>query len=348
MKTKLVKYIKGLRNDDGAHSLLDRSLLSTYNSVRKIRKKSRSIDAPVYSRMYLQSRNLKRNLKGKNFNFVTVDQASIWTMEWIKTFPRQYDLIVGVPRSGMLIASIVALKLGKGLTTPELFAEGKYWHSVKIKDKPPLEKMNNVLVVDDAIDTGRAMAKAMDLMHSVYPNIEIDKGSLIVHEDNKSKVDLYHQVIQPPRVYEWNILHRKIASYWDHGVLGIDMDGVLCENCPKGVDADEDSYRQWLRSAKPYLIPAFEIDAIVTCRLEKYRAETEQWLAANNVKYKSLHMWDVPTKGDRNGKFAKHKIDALLKLKPDMFWESSWDQSQKIWNRTKIPTLCIDEMTLLN
>lgn len=348
MKRKLVNYVKELESNGGAHNFFDRSLLLTYNSVRKFRKKSRSLDAPVYNRMYLQSRNLKRNLKGKNFKFVTVDQASIWTMEWIKTFPRQYDLIVGVPRSGMLIASIVALKLGKGLTTPELFVEGKYWHSSKVKDRLPLEEMSNVLVVDDSIDTGRAMTKAMDLIHSVNSHIKVDKASLIVRDDIKSKVDLYHKIIPPPRVYEWNILHRKIASYWGHGVLAIDMDGVLCENCPKGVDDDESLYLDWLKTAKPYLIPAFEVDAIITCRLEKYRAETERWLASHNVKYKSLFMWDVPNKSDRLGKFARHKVTELLKLKPDMFWESSWGQSQRIWERTKIPTLCIDEMTLLS
>ena len=161
-------------------------------------------------------------------------------------------------------------------------------------------------------------------------------------------VDLYHKVIAPPRVYEWNILHRKIASYWGHGILAVDMDGVLCANCPQGADDDEELYLEWIRTARPYLIPAFEVDVIVTCRLEKYRQQTEQWLKEHKVKYKKLCMWNIPRKSERQGNFARFKINELLQLKPDMFWESAWAQSEKIWEETKIPTLCIDEMTLLS
>ena len=59
-------------------------------------------------------------------------------------------------------------------------------------------------------------------------------------------------------------------------------------------------------------------------------------------------MCNVPDKNDRDDQVAQHKIDELLRLKPDMYWESNWTHSQEIWTNTKIPTLCIDEMTLLS
>ena len=137
MKTTVVNCIRKIQSNGDGRNLFERSLLSTYYMYRGFRRKLRGIEDPTYSRLYLKSRNLKRNLRGKKFKFVTIDQASIWTMEWIKTFPRQYDLVVGVPRSGMLIASIIALKLGKGLTTPELLQEGKCWHSSFVNDCVP-------------------------------------------------------------------------------------------------------------------------------------------------------------------------------------------------------------------
>ena len=326
----------------------DRFLLGTYKRYRGLKSRFENSDSEQVSKLYLRSRNLKRNLGGKQLKFVNVEQASIWTLEWIKTFPQRYDLIVGVPRSGMFIASLIALKLGLPLSTPDLLQRGKYWLSKEVKERPDLDKVNHVLLVDDSMDTGRSMAKAVDAIHTAYANIDVSRACLIVREEARSSVELYHKVITPPRTFEWNILHRKIASHLAGGHLAVDLDGVLCADSPPGTDADEKAYLEWLPNAKPYLIPAFEIDTIITCRLEQYRSQTEEWLERHDVRYGELLMWDLPSKSERRGRFARHKVNELLRIKPDMFWESNWDQSQTIWKETRIPTLCIDRMTLLS
>jgi orotate phosphoribosyltransferase len=323
-------------------------LLSARNAYRRFRASIRGSDNREVSRAFLRAKNLKRNLSGKKFNFVTIDQATQWTSEWVEQFPRQYDLVVGVPRSGMLVATIVALKLGKGLTTPDLLKSGEYWHSNRAGRKLSLDEIKHIIVIDDSVDKGRAMGKAMAMIDSVDADFSVTKAALIVKEETKHNADLYYKIIEAPRTFEWNILHRKISSYASDGVLAVDLDGVLCPNPPKGADDDEEWYVEWLKSANPFLIPGFEIDVIITCRLEKYRAITEAWLEEQNVRYKKLIMWDVPTKADRQGRFAKHKIDSLLTVKPDMFWESNRQQSEAIWKKTRIPTLCIDDMTMFN
>lgn len=332
----------------GEEGPLDRLLLSVRSLYRKVLEFMRRSDNTGVSKTFLRAKNLKRNLSGKKFNFVTIDQATIWSSEWVEQFPRQYDLVVGVPRSGMLIASIVALKLGKGLTTPDLLAKGEYWHSNRAGRKLSLDEINHILVIDDSVDKGRAMGKAMAMIDSIDSEFSVTKAALIVKEETKHNADLYFKIIEAPRTFEWNILHRKISSYASEGVLAVDLDGVLCPNPPKGADDDEDWYVEWMRSANPFLIPGFEIDVIVTCRLEKYRAITEAWLREQNVRYKKLIMWDVPTKADRQGQFAKHKINSILDVKPDMFWESNRQQAEAIWEKTRVPTLCIDDMTMFN
>lgn len=348
MRKTIVRKVRNAQSKAEERNLWDKLLVDAHDRYQGFKDWFKNSDSSRISEVYLKTRNLKRNLKGHKLKFVTVDHATIWTQEWVRTFPRQYDLIVGVPRSGMLVASIVALKLGKGLTTPDHLQQGKYWHSKRVKEKLSLDRTNHALVVDDAIDSGRAMARAIDTIRACNSEIKISRASLIVREDSKSMVDLYYKIIEPPRTYEWNILHRKIASHFGHGRLAVDMDGVICANCPGETDHDEVAYLEWLSNVRPYLIPAFEIDDIVTCRLEKYRQQTEAWLTKHGVRYKELHMWDLPSKSERRGRFARHKIDNLLLIKPDMFWESNWDQSQSIWSETRIPTLCIDSMTLLS
>lgn len=347
VKKKIVNYLRKAEWG-GQRGPVDRVLLWLYQRYRNFRKRLRKVDNPGFSRLFLRSKNLKRNLSGKSFNFVTIDQATIWTTEWVRAFPRQYDLIVGVPRSGMLIASIIALKLGKGLTTPDLLRQGKYWHSSQAGASFSLDDIQHILVVDDSIDKGRAMTKALDEIRQAGRDFDVTRAALIVREGTRHNADLYYKIIEPPRTFEWNILHRKIASYNAKGVLAVDLDGVLCANPPPGADDDEAWYLQWISDANPYLIPRFEIDHIVTCRLEKYRAETERWLARQGVRYVSLHMWDLPDKSARGENFAGHKIEALLRIKPDMFWESHRGQAEAIWKATRIPTLCVDEMTMYN
>ncbi|MGI9261770.1 MAG: phosphoribosyltransferase family protein, partial [Woeseiaceae bacterium] len=346
VKKTIIGYVR--KKDWGDDkSFVDRALISLYDAYRRFRLRLKKIDDPKYNRAFLRTKNLKRNLAGRKFKFVSIDQATAWTNEWVKSFPQQYDLIVGVPRSGVFIASIVALRLGKGLTTPDLLANGEYWHSKRAGPKLSHDQFKNILLVDDALDKGRAMTAAKEIVMQAGPHFSVTCASLLVKEETKHLADLYHVVMEPPRTYEWNIMHRKIASYAGKGILAVDMDGVLCANPPEGADADEEWYLEWMKSANPYLIPGFEIDIILTSRLEKYREQTEDWLRRNNVQYGELRMWDVPEKSMRKG-FAKYKVDALLSIKPDMYWESDWEISQRIWDETRIPTLCIDEMTMLS
>ena len=99
-----------------------------------------------------------------------------------------------------------------------------------------------------------------------HEDIQITKASLFVTQEAAKLVDLYYEVIPDPVLFEWNLLHSK------QGFLATDMDGVICHDPPKGLDGDESAYVEWMRNARPYLVPLYEIDAIVSSRLERYRA----------------------------------------------------------------------------
>ena len=186
------------------------------------------------------------------------------------------------------------------------------------------------------------MRENAELLKIHCPDVTVRTAALVVTEETKSHVDLYYKQMHFPRAAEWTLMHHK------RGKLASDLDGVLCENCPKGIDSDEKRYIEWMQNAKPYLIPAFEIDFIITSRLEKYRLQTEAWLQKHGVRYKDLLMWDIPSKADRKGRYAEHKINQIIRIKPDLFWESTLSQAQKIHSQAGIPCLCFDEMVFLD
>ena len=325
------------QNDDT--NFIENILLSLYYTYKDLQKNLFKSDNKTASRLYLQSKHLERKFTGNELNFVTVDELVVWTSEWLKSFQDNYDIIIGVPRSGLLVANIIALKLGKPLTTPDLFIKNICWKSKLIPEK---EEYTNILLVDDSITSGKSMEESLNLLNHNLKNIIITKAALIATNESKSFVDLYYKVIPHPRAFEWNLLH---AS---KGNLASDMDGVICENCPSGIDGNEELYVEWIKNAKPYLIPTFEIDVIVSNRLEKYRSDTEKWLAKYGVRYKELVLWDIQSKQERNGKHAQRKIEVILEYKPDFVWESSFHEAKQIYETTKIPTLCVDEMLLIS
>ena len=344
-------HFKGLASKEKCNKFEDiflRFYSSSKNIYINLKKHIHVSENKNINRIYIRARYIRNLIGRKKICFVALEDAIIWTSEWLKSFPAQYDIIVGIPRSGMLIASIIALRLGKPLTTPDLFAKNEFWLSTQVDRRPVLLKSMKVLLVDDSINSGKSMQGSIDVIRQTGIDFDITTAALITSDKSNPLVDLHYKYLEHPRIFEWNILHRKTASYFEQEKIALDMDGVICENCPPNTDADENTYKQWIRTAKPYLIPSFEIDAIVSCRLERYRKDTEKWLRNHNVRYKKLILWNIKSKKQRKGLFAKHKIDAILRINPAIFWESHLGQAEQIWKHTKTPVLCIDNWILFN
>jgi orotate phosphoribosyltransferase len=335
----LRKFLRRSLDNRTKGDFIGKLIFLAYSAYKKLDQILYRQDNKAISKLYIRMKNAERQIRAKGI-FVTLEDMVVWTREWIKTFPEDYDIIVGIPRGGLMLASMIALKLGKPLSTPEQFRDGQYWMGSHVEEKYKKNEFYNVLLVDDNVGSERTIEEPARMIRSSHKNIKVTKAALIVNEDAVKYVDLYFKALHAyPPVGEWKFMGKK------RGILAVDMDGVICEDCPPLVDMGEKLYTEWLRNAKPYLIPNFEIDYIVSNRLEKYRPETEEWLARHKVFYNKLILWDIPSKEERNGKFIEHKVDVLLKIKPTEYWESSYEQAKKIWETTKIPTICIDEMT---
>jgi len=272
---------------------------------------------------------------------VTIQEATALTLKWAEKLPNNYDAIIGIARSGLWIASILALKFGRPLSTPNNFVHGEVWQSLHV-EKP---KIHSVLLVEDDVIHGRQIRRAYRQLKQFDSTLKIETASLFVTSEAKNLIDYYYAVRNPPLLYEWTLL----TNMGEIGKIAVDMDGVLCENCPSEIDLNEDRYIKWLETAKPYLIPQFQIDAIVTARLEKYRELTEAWLKKHGVKYKSLFMLKVPSKKERNfDVIINHKADVIRSVQPFWFWESNMMEAEAIKRKVRLPVLCIGNMTLLS
>jgi len=279
-------------------------------------------------------------------NYRSISDLNEDIKNWIPELPEDLDLIVGIPRSGLLVANILALHLNLPFTDVQgLFEDRIYETGARFSSNLYLSKMKNILVVDDSLFSGQQMEhvkigiKAADLPQKIY------YGVLYIVPEGCRKVDFWYKVIDAPRVFEWNILHHPILEE-----SCIDIDGVLCRDPTSKENDDGECYRNFIMNVKPFVIPSIEIGWLVTCRLEKYRNLTEKWLNKYNIKYRNLIMMNLPDKETRLflGRHAKFKAEVYKSSKATLFIESSKGQAYEIVNLTGKPVFCTEIGEMIN
>lgn len=261
------------------------------------------------------------------------DQVQV-TQQWAKKLPNNFDLIIGIPRAGLLVADTLAMYFGVPWATPSGYLRGEVFFT----HDAPMPKVRRVLVVDDLINQGRQLfAEAENIRKAYYPDIVVETASMYVTPKAANLVNHYYEV--QSGLEEW---HDNIKSS-DGCRIASDLDGVLCKNPPSSALASPQRFTEWVRTAEPHFIPRFKLQAIVTGRPNFVRDETEKWLAENNVDYgKLLMLGDALNYNPKNS--VAHKVSNIKKLKPDRFWESSLYEAKMIHQQTGVLTYCMDEM----
>lgn len=251
--------------------------------------------------------------------------------------PHDIDLVVGVPRSGMLPATMIALALNKRLTDINSFVEGRVFEAGYRGSLQQWGEIRKVLVVDDSVYSGMAMTKAKEQLASVAADYEITYLAVIAASSGIPFVDLFFELVDDERVFEWNLFHHCLMSE-----ACLDIDGVL--NVDPEMDDDGPIYLDFLKNARSLHLPTVEVNTLISCRLEKYRQETEEWLHEHNVRYKNLVMLDFPDKQTRVkwGKHGEYKAAYYAQSLCRLFVESSLRQARIIADKTAKPVICLE------
>lgn len=277
-------------------------------------------------------------------NYRSLNDLSRLSNECASKIPNDIDLVVGIPRSGMLVASIIALKQNLPLTDLYSFLRNDdlkkgntrtYKHAELVKPRDA----KNILLVDDSISSAKSMRAAEELIRAIY-NGNVVTMAVFAERHNRHHVDMYLELVEQPRVFEWNIMHHPFLTQ-----ACLDIDGVLCVDPTIEENDDGPNYRDFLSCTRPLFIPSVKVAHLVTSRLEKYRAETEEWLQRNGVQYGTLHMLDLPTAEERRRLNIHHKFKAEVYAKQPLtrlFVESEVKQAIEIMKLSGKPVYCIE------
>ena len=262
--------------------------------------------------------------------------------EGLHRVPRDVDLVVGIPRSGLLAATLVALWLDLPLTDVEGFAEGRLIAvgTTRRRGAHDLDvgAVRHALVVDDSVYQGRALRAARERLSAARPDTRTTYAA-VYGVRRAPDADLVLQVVPHPRVFEWNLMHHPVLER-----ACVDIDGVLCADPTAQENDDGPAYREFLATARPLARPTRKIASLVTSRLERYRPETEAWLAANGVDYRELVMLDLPDAATRRaqGAHGTFKAEVYRARDAELFVESECRQARQIAATSGKDVLCLE------
>lgn len=247
--------------------------------------------------------------------------------------PADVDIIVGVPRSGLLAALMLGEVLNKPVIDLDGFVAGREPQAGS-RSKLMRHDKRCALILDDTVYSGGSMKRAREKAQTAAGFAKMYFGCVYAEGRDACKlVDVFFVNNYNPHeeiwhLYEWNILHHgsRLSSR-----CMFDIDGVLCKEPP-----DErflDKYLEYIANAVPMVIPTTEIGALVSFRLEQYRDITEQWLKKQGVMYGALHLCPARNYHDRSMYFTSSAYKAGIYRDAKwalLFIESDRKQAQEI------------------
>jgi uncharacterized HAD superfamily protein/orotate phosphoribosyltransferase len=269
------------------------------------------------------------------------------------SIPADEDLIVCVPLSGLLAASVMALQLNCKLCDLSSFCANAPV-SIGLSRRVGRASLDLhvpsdagcVLVIYDSAASGKSIDRARLAVEQSGYGGKVLFCAVYATEESRHKVDIACEVTPLPRIFEWNLFHRRDVERYC-----VDIDGVLCRDPLQTENDDGDAYTRFILDARTLARPTYRVGHLVTSRLEKYRPQTERWLHANGIEYGELHMLDVPSAAERRrlNLHASFKASVYARQTRSMlFIESETAQAREICRRTGKPVLDYSLQTLID
>lgn len=256
--------------------------------------------------------------------------------------PQDIDLIVCIPRSGMIIGTIISEYRNIPLCT--IF---EYLNDVDTEPGTNLSlakqfnhtiNYNHILLVDDTCSSGKTLINAKEKIKQKTEGAFITTFAPFAEGNGMKIVDIFLMENVWP-LFPYSILKMS------HNNSCFDIDGIFTEEVPAEIDDDGPKYIDFITNQRPLYVPQSPIFALVTGRLEKYRPQTEHWLKLHNISYNYLFMCPAENNAERlQMNPAVHKASIYMQTDCTCFIESSFYEAQIIKNISKRPVFCTDIM----
>lgn len=258
-------------------------------------------------------------------------------VDWSATLPADLQLVVGIPRSGMLAANLLALHLHLPFTDLEGLCEGRILAAgQRGVAEPDTRRPLNVLVIDDSVCSGVSMNRARARIATAGLPHRIRYGAVFATPEavREALVDTFAEAVPMPRAFEWNILN---TPHLDR--FCVDLDGVLRPPPLTAAPAGGLSRPE----AAPAFRPRHRLGWLLSTRPESARAALADWLVGQGIAYRRLVLSGA-VRSERQA--VKFKARAYRASGADMFIEGDPGQAAAIAARARRPVFCASSRSM--
>lgn len=278
--------------------------------------------------------------------FIRSSQFQFDILNLIAKIPPDVTAIAGVARSGLSAATMLSMYLHLPMITirqtmGDVIQTGNGWRLGGSKHVNP--RTEKILIVDDTVMTGNSLKAIAPLVDREFGNAVY--SAIYVNPLAHRKPDIWSVDLPWPHLLEWNVFNSILSPS-----AAMDFDGILCHDCPPESDDDGPRYLEFIRNAQPLYVPRrCPVPLIVTARIERYRAETENWLRRHGIAWHRLVMHPAKNLSDRRrDNIAAYKArhyslwakSHIPRPGPHIFFESDDRQAYDISRISKLLTVC--------
>lgn len=250
-----------------------------------------------------------------------------------------FDIIAGVPRSGVIAAGLLSSHLNLPLGSVDRL-NGLTIFQGGVRDSPPAGK--KLLVLEDSAHS----AFFTSWIGPFLTHYDVKTAAVYVEDETKDRLDFWGKICPKPRTFAWGFLNCDLLK-----TACVDMDGVLCVNPTNHQNDDGPRYLEFLKNTSQIYRPLRRpIHSIVSSRMEKYRPQTESWLSTHNVPYNHLILTNYRSASERqkDHRYAELKAEYYKSVNCLYFIESDSGQAKKIADLTGKPVICSETLESYN
>ena len=275
-------------------------------------------------------------------HYRTVADLNNDILEWSRRLPDEIDLVVGIPRSGLLVANLLALAMNVPFTDVEGLVAGRLLSGGDRLGRNNLlsqdDRVLRILVVDDSVWSGGQMARARTRIAEAHLRHHIAYGAVYVVPDGACLVDTYHSKVPVPRAFEWNILH--------HPALAkscVSLEGTIL---PATQSQPTDAVR--LRRVRPQFRPTQNIGCLVALQPEASRPALTAWLGEHGIRHDTLALITPPTVSGRSEDDVLREKTALYRSsRAWIYIEASGGAAARLARSARRPVYCFETREML-
>lgn len=245
----------------------------------------------------------------------------------LDALPSDLDMVVGVPRSGMIAATLIALYRNLPMTDLEGLFEGRMIKS----GRRTIEQINmegsrcKVLVVDDSVGAGTQMRAAKERLKPLEDKFEFVFAAVFVSETGSSLVDIAMEICPQPRCFQWNVMNHYLMQR-----ACVDVLSLLPGDVSKQATISRELPQIWQQT--PLFKPKYKLASLVVPAYSTEREMVEKWMQQHGLSCKELVL-----AGRQWQAYAKARLKAQRKRPIQMAFEFSRTDALRAAAKVGVP-----------